>query len=349
MKKLFFALSVLACMTLFNACSTDVELYADYKDIPVIYGLLDTSVDTNFVRINRAFSSSNDHPINATEVALIEDSCNYPGKLKAYLLELKKSGNEYVPTGRDTIFLDTITIHDKNSGVFYAPRQKVYYTTEVIKENTGNNHYKYRLEVFKGNDTITSETGVVGGENFKILTSQATFMLSDNSTSGKISFKPAENAVFYDIKMVFNYQEKHGNILEDKQVKWDFGAQSIDQLPNENGVYYVTYEMNSLFNLLEIAIGSDTVFDPNHPNVERYFDERAIDIMIAAGGEDLYNYIVVNSVSGYSQAVPDYTNIDGGYGVFSSRVNQSKSVLLSTRAQFDLYGKKEWGFKDISF
>ena len=349
MKKLFFALSLLACVTMFNACSTDVELYADYKDIPVIYGLLDPSVDTNFVRINRAFSSSNDHPINATEVALIEDSCNYPGKLKAYLLELQKSGNEYISTGRAPIYLDTITIHDKDSGVFYSPRQKVYYTTETLKENTVNKRYKYRLEIFKGNDTITSETGLVGGEEFKILTSQAMFMLSDNSSSGKISFKPADNAVFYDVKMVFNYQEKHGDKLENKQVKWDFGAQSIDVLPYESGAYYITYEKNSLFNLLEDAIGGDTVFDPEHPNVERYFDERAIDIMIAAGGEELYNYIRVNSVTSYSQAVPDYTNIDGGYGVFSSRVNRSKSVLLSTQAQFDLYSKKEWGFKDISF
>ncbi len=99
MKKLFFALSILACVTMFNACSTDVELYADYKDIPVIYGLLDASVDTNFVRINRAFSSSNDHPINATEVAMIEDSCNYPGKLKAYLLELKEIRKRIYPYG----------------------------------------------------------------------------------------------------------------------------------------------------------------------------------------------------------------------------------------------------------
>ena len=348
MKKLFFALPLLACLAMFNACSTDVELYADYKDIPVIYGLIDASVDTNYVRINRAFSSSNDHPINAMEVALIPDSSNYPGKLKAYLLELKKTGNEYVSTGRDTIFLDTIMIHDKDAGVFYSPNQKVYYTTEAFKENTVSTRYRYRLEVIKGNDTINSETGIVGGENFKILTSQATFLLSENSPSGKISFKPADNAVFYDVKMVFNYKEKHGEILEYKQVKWDFGALSVDDdeaLHYESGYYYVTYEMNSLFNLLEDAIGSDTVFDPNHPNVVRYFDEYPVEIMIAAGGEDLYNYIVVNSVSGYSQAVPDYTNVNGGYGVFSSRVNLSKSVWLSTRAQADLYGKKEWGFK----
>ena len=119
MKKLFLSLSLLACMAMFNACSTDVELYADYKDIPVVYGLIDATQDTNFVRINRAFSSSNDNPIDATEVALIADSCNYPGKLDARIVEYKQGyGNYYSPTGREFV-LDTLTIHDKDTGVFY--------------------------------------------------------------------------------------------------------------------------------------------------------------------------------------------------------------------------------------
>ncbi len=95
MKKLFLSFSLLAALIGFNACSTDVELYADYKDIPVIYGLLNATEDTNFVRINRAFSGSNENPINANQVALIADSCNYPGKLKAYIVEYKSNyGNQ---------------------------------------------------------------------------------------------------------------------------------------------------------------------------------------------------------------------------------------------------------------
>ena len=96
MKKLFVYLSLVAGLVGFNACSTDVDLYANYKDIPVIYGLLNTSEDTNYVRINRAFSGSNESHINALNVALIADSCNYPGKLNAYIVEYKQGyGNTY--------------------------------------------------------------------------------------------------------------------------------------------------------------------------------------------------------------------------------------------------------------
>lgn len=338
MKRLCFLLSLLVGITIFNACSTKVDLYADYKDIPVVYGLIDATQDTNFVRINRAFSSNNDNPINAHEVALIADSSNYPGKLEAQIVEYKAGfGNQFLPTG-NVIQLDTITIHDKDTGLFYAPHQKVYYTTESFKVNSSSNRYKYRLVVYKGNDTITSETGVVGGENFRILTSQMTFMSDETNNSGKISFKSADNAVFYDVKMVFNYREKHGETEVAKQVKWNFGSKSVDELTYEDGTYIVTYSMNSLFNLMADAIGGDTI------GVTRFFDPKPVDIMIAAGGEELYNYIQVNSqAGGLAQTVPDYSNISGGYGVFSSRVNLSRSVALSPRAQSDLYGKP-WGF-----
>ena len=339
MKKLCFLLSLLASITFFNACSTDVNLYADYKDIPVIYGLIDATVDTNFLRINRAFSSSNDNPINANDVALISDSCNYSGKLDAKVVEYKAGfGNQYLPTGR-VIELDTMTIHNKETGIFYAPHQKVYYTTAPFNANTASARYKYRLVVNKDNDTITAETGVVGGENFKILTFQTSFISDPTDASGKITFKPADNAAFYDVKMYFNYMEKHGTTVANKQVKWDFGTKSIDQLTYEDGTYIVTYSMNSLFNLLEEAIAGDTMA------VTRYFDEEPIEIMIVAGGEELYNYIQVNSqAGGFSQTIPDYTNISGGYGVFSSRINKIRKARLSGRAACDLYGKRAWNF-----
>ena len=345
MKKLFLSLSLLAGLAFFNACTTDVELYSNYKDIPVIYGLLDASQDTNFIRINRAFSGSNDHPINAAEVSLIADSSNYPGKLKAYMVEYTQGyGGHYQPTGY-TLELDTITIHDKEEGIFYSPNQKVYWTNQSLHVSTDVAKYKYKLFVHKGNDTITAETNLVGGEDFKIITSTLGFMAEENDFTSKVKFTLADNAVFYDIKMVFYYRESvNGGPLTDKQVSYSFGVKSIDDLFQENDrVYYVNYGMNTLFNLLEDAIGGDTVINENHPNVYRYFDEKPMKIFVSAGGDELYNYIQINSQTGYAQTVPDYTNINGGYGVFSSRINKVKEVFISSVTQTGLYGKP-WGF-----
>ena len=123
-------------IAVFTSCSTDVEMYAEYKDVPIIYAMLDSRADTNYVKITRAFCGTNDNPIDANEVALIYDSSNYPGKLDARIYELKNSyGGAYTLTGR-LFELDTMTIHDKLEGVFYAPDQMVYYTTEPFNANT---------------------------------------------------------------------------------------------------------------------------------------------------------------------------------------------------------------------
>lgn len=350
MKKLFLSLSLLATMMCFHACSTDVELYADYKDIPIIYGLVDASQDTNFIRINRAFSGSNDHYINANEVALIEDSCNYPGKLNAYIVEYKEVyGGNYSPTG-DVLPLDTMTIHDKKPGVFYSPNQKVYFAdclaNPVFTNNSANAKYKYKLFVHRGNDTITAETSLVGGSEFKIITSSLSFAAAPSDNTKKIKFVAADNAVFYDVKVVFHYQESlNGGPLVDKSVSFSSGPKSVDELGKEEMVYYVSYGENVLFNLLKEAIGGDTIIDNNHPDVVRYIDNTyPLEIFVSAGGDELYNYIQVNTQSGFSQTVPDYTNVTGGFGVFSSRINLLRGAMLSSGAKRDLYGKRAWGF-----
>lgn len=338
MKKIQIILSLTLLAGILASCNTKVDLYADYKDIPVVYGLLDVSADTNFIKIVRAFSGSDEATVDATQVALIPDSCNYPGKLDAKIYRYKRVyGNEYALDG--TIELDTITIHDKEPGAFYYPDQKVYYTTQPILANNGNNVYYYRLEVLKGNDTVSAETGVVGGENFKITNTQVSFMSEPTDKTGKITFFPADNATVYNMELRFSYKEIRQGQVTEKTVIHSYGMKSLDEINNENGAYYVNYSQNLLFNMLNSAIGSDTLhvtrtFNPNESFV----------ISLAAAGDELFNYIQINQgAGGLSQNIPDYTNIKGGYGVFSSRLNIEKTAKLSARTQTDLIGMP-WGF-----
>lgn len=338
MKKIQYFLSLLMLGGVLASCSTKVDLYADYKDIPVIYGLLDATQDTNYIKIVRAFSGSDEVAVDATQVALIPDSCNYPGKLDAKIYRYKNVyGNEYVLDR--TIELDTITIHEKEPGLFYYPNQKVYYTTEPIVANNGNNRYHYRLEILKGNDTVTAETGIVGGEDFKILNTQVGFVSEETDKTSKLKFMPADNAAVYNLEVRFYYKEIRQGQVTSKMVSHSFGMKSLDEIANENGVFYINYSQNLLFNMLGSAIGGDTL------HVSRTFDpENSFVISLAAGGDELYNYIQINQgAGGLSQNIPDYTNINGGYGVFSSRINIEKYAKLSARTQTDLIGMP-WNF-----
>jgi len=339
---LHFPFSVLLLVALFCSCSTDVELYADYKEIPVVYGLIDAQADTNFVKITRAFCGTNDNPINAFEVAQVYDSSNYPGKLDAFFVELQKvQGQGFQPTGR-TFYLDTLTVHNKEDGLFYAPHQKLYYTTERFKTN----NYRYKLYVVTPYyDTVTSEISVLEGDIN--VSSQASFQSAPTNSHSTVLFSSTEAAVLYEIGMRFNYLESHGGPLVKKQVTWSFAPRSLSEYEKVEGTenyYYQYYSPNILFNYLERAIGNDTVWDDNHPNVTRYIDD--FEVFIAAAGSDFYAfYQYLQTTQNGLSLSSEYNNIEGGYGLLSSRIFVSKVVPLSSTAKLDLFNKP-WGFRE---
>lgn len=341
MKKLsFLSLILMLLVGVFSSCSTKVDLYADYKDIPVIYGLLDAEQDTNYIKIIRAFSGTAEESINANEVALIPDSSNYPGKLDARLIEMIRTyGDVYHPTGT-VIPLDTITIHNKDLGAFYAPDQKVYYTTARFKKDEPNlnRKYRYRLEILKGNDTVSSETGIVGGGTFTITTNSVNFA-SSIQTPGTVNFTLANNGAIYEIGMIFTYREQlPGQEMKNKELRWSLGTFGVGDLNTENGIYSVNYNRSTFFNLLGEAIDTTIV------NADRIMDN--FYITIAVGGTELYNYIEANAPSSsFSQSVPDYTNIEGGFGVFSSRINMRKEVRIASGTITELLHKTNWKFR----
>lgn len=346
MKKSFVFALPLVCMAVFLSCSTKVDLYADYIDIPVIYGMIDVHADTNFIKITKAFCGSNDNPINANEVALIYDSSNYQEKLEAYIIEKRSiHGQAFAPTGRK-IMLDTLTIHNKDQGVFYAPDQMLYYTTEPFNINENGEQYRYQLVVVKLNgDSVTSETTPVGG-SIRIVSSETNFQSRPSTAMSRLMFKSANEALLYDISMQFNYREVHpGQPMVMKKIKWTYGARplsSYDQVPATENSYYHYYSVNTLFNYLEKAIGSDTIWDINHPNVTRYID--SFIITLSAGGKELYEFYEVNNVMETGFTIASYSNINGGFGIFSSRTQFERIASLSVSTRRDLFGKKAWGF-----
>lgn len=333
----------------FYSCSTDVDLYADYKDVAIIYAMLNPRADTNYVKITRAFCGTNDNFINAEEVALIYDSSNYSEKLDVRLVELKSTyGGSFVPTDR-VLILDTMTIHNKEEGVFYSPDQLVYFTEEHLNVGTSGDKYAYRLVAVKPDgDTVTARSTMVGNEEFCIETNGMSFQLIPTEADGKLYFRADGAASLYDIKIEFNYREqKLGQEMKRKRVSRSFGTRTLSEYTNLIGnSYYVEYSPNWLFNTLKGAIGGDTVVDANHPNVVRYIDDFII--YISAGGDELNYYYLANQAQLNSpiSLVTTYTNIEGGYGLFSSRTTIEKVVRLSSRCKSDLFSVSAWGFKE---
>ena len=334
-KNILTLFSVFALLVVFNSCSTKVDLYADYKDITVVYGLLDSGADTNFIKINKAFLG----PGNAYDIALIDDSCNYPGKLDAKLIEYRTtaSANNYQKTAEFP--LDTLTVHNKEMGIFYAPDQLVYYTTQRIKPNNSQYKYRYELQIDRGDTIISAITNVVGGGSFTI--PQASFNLT--SSSGSISWTPCPYAAIYEVVFKFYFTEV--DIHNDSVVRcmtWPLGAHPEFQLTNENGTYSIPFKPSLFFYNLATYLGADTL----NNKVERIIFNNPLEVSIAAGGDELYNFIAVNSPSNsIVQNLREYTNVNGGYGVLSSRVMFKKRMRLSGNTIPELMKHENWHFR----
>ncbi len=83
-----FSIAVVTILGL-SRCSTDVDLNASYESVPIVFGLLDAEVDTQWVRINRTWLGEGDQNI----YALIQDSSEYENsRLHAEFIEVGGTG-----------------------------------------------------------------------------------------------------------------------------------------------------------------------------------------------------------------------------------------------------------------
>ena len=88
---------------LFNRCDNSLNVTADWKEIPVIYGLLNPSASENYIRINRAYLNQEGDAISYGSVA---DSI-YFEDLTVSLVETRNGveGNTINFVKRDYVFV----------------------------------------------------------------------------------------------------------------------------------------------------------------------------------------------------------------------------------------------------
>ena len=330
--------SVLALLVCSASCRKGVDLYADYKVIPVVYGLLDANLDTNYIKITRAFYALND---DATQIAMNPDSSNYPGKLDVRLTEYCNGDSIR------QIILDTITIGNKEPGAFYAPKQKLYYTTEQLNKNTKNESYQYELSIVLPDRVLSSRTDIVGSNGFRVKSLAANFSEEYFGVNRPLEYYPAANATSYEVYMTFTFKEQRypGGDSIPRTMHWRIGRYSSNYLYyhfEENSYYKVTYRPERFYAELSEFLGGDTAV----PGLTRMIGDYPVEIIVDAAGDELTRYIEWNSIDHYGTVGGnDYSLIEGGVGVFSSRMTTSSKVRLAGTTVPELIAHRNWGFK----
>ncbi len=293
----------ISILSILAACEEDFDINAPYQDISVIFGLIDPGEDSVFIKINKAFLGEG----NVMEMAKIEDSSSYVTGLKA-TIEERQNGNLI-----KTYQLDTITIKNKEEGIFYNPYQVIYYTPiEPIAS------HDYNLKVEVDGKVVTAHTGLVNDFSITKPSAGSKFIMFRPGLNGDVEWTSAKNGKRYEILIRFKYKE----VLFDSPdtvytyVDWSQGTRKSETDDGGQDMY-VSYSNDGFYTLIANKVPyQDAAKEANVK--ERYTND--VDFIIAVAATDLNTYMEVNEPSNsIVQERPEYTNIDNGTGIFSSR------------------------------
>ena len=310
MKKKYLLLSV--SLVMFTSCETDFDVNANWEEVTVVYGLLDSGIgdEAQQIKISKAFLGEMD----ALQMAQYSDSINFnEGELAVKVIRIKNNGIT------DTITLDEATT-SRDSGIFND--SIMIYT--FINDNFLSSSSDYEL-LIKNNITgnqVSSRTNIVSNFDFDNVfrntkAFQFGFYNNGNYSISTVTWDDSnDNGEIYQLDLVINYTENSEpkelvfsqNLLDDKETK-------------------ISIEGERFFNFLSEEITKDN-------SKERYFN--SIDLVMTVGSEDLDTYIKVNRpVIGIVQERPKFTNIDNGIGLFSSRYTKIRYGFQLTSSSID--------------
>ncbi|QQS27503.1 MAG: DUF4249 family protein [Sphingobacteriales bacterium] len=320
-------LSVLLVVSLFiNSCSTDFDVAADWEEITIIYGLLDKGKTNQYIRINKAFLSQN---TSALEIAPISDSL-YHNPPAEVLLKAYDNQNNL----KQTLTLEKVNAADeglvKDEGLFASNPYFLYKTSAAL-----NATYIYKVEITTADGKIiTAQTPVI--DNFDAIRPDPNFEVSLLSENYTMRWSPSNNVGIYDMDLIVKYDEQridaNGSIVTlPKTLKWNVFSNLNRETSIEQG--RVTYDLNveAFFNVLLQNLS-------NVDSVQRRFF-KSFDFYIHAGSNDLKTYNDVTFAQfgvTSSQNILEYSNVEGGLGLFASRYSKFIENVKLTDASIDL-------------
>lgn len=308
MRKIFYLLSLIIVV---QSCETDFEINAPYDKIPIIYGILDQSVDTQFIKINKSFLGENN-----TAYSSINDSM-YFDEVNARVEELDDEENvlrvfslqeKYVPVAQ-------------GSGIFFTGQQKVFYFTDALDETK-----KYRIVGEGDGRPFSATTNMIQDFGFEL-----GFKSGINSPLGvgwynsgvynpiNPKWNQSPDGKLYDVTVRFHYTEHRNGVATPLFIDWFMGSRKS----TSSGNLTIQGNAESFFALLSNSpVLLDTV-----GVTKRVIGK--IEFRVTSVNQILETYIDINKPNNtIAFDKPDYTNIEGGRGVFGSRFT---SVLVSNK------------------
>ena len=252
-------------MTLFFSCDSKLQVNANWKDITVVYGLLNQNDTVHYLKITKAFLGEG----NALMFATIPDSSNYPDKLDVKVEGWEKN-NQYDSTLKQTIQFDTVTIANKDSGIFYYPLQLVYKSVGFVHLNQ-NYIYKLNIKRKSTGKEITAQTPLVNKitsiDQPKPTPAKASFI---PGTINQVVFTTVKGGKRYQIVGRIYYTETSQTDTTTKYIDWVIFSDIKTDNTKGGDIISLTYSCDAFYTVMGNGIHAD-IKKNNLPSYILYF------------------------------------------------------------------------------
>lgn len=330
MKKIVHALGFITFVLGLYSCNDKLNIAAPYKNITVVYGLLDMGDTAHYIRIEKAFMDENK---SGLDMAKVPDSSFY-ASLSVTMKELTSAG-----TVNNIYSLYRVDLtnegYPKDTGAFFATPNYAYKFTQTL-----NPLYQYRL-IVKNNATGEIDSAISPViDNSGPLTSfgikewiTGSAMRIDFSRTGKyaLSFTASIPANVGVSQLILRFRWVDSSVSTHIST-----AHTADlTIPHTDNTSLSDFSIlnTTVYDYLNATLGTPATVD-NY----RYFDSS--DMIFYVAGTEYEKYSTLNQNQGgitADEIRPIYTNIKGAnvLGLFSTRASISKLKIPFTVATKD--------------
>ena len=284
------------------SCETDFDVNANWKDVTIVYGLIDPNNEDQLIKINKAYLGQGD----AIQMASISDSTNYdPSNLIVKIHRVREQVFNTYDTLSTVVLTDTVL--DKDDGLFSTDDNIIYTFKKPSSFYNTNSIYVLEILNLSSGQKVTSETEIIHSFSFESLNPSFEWGLYNGELADSLRFRTkniewqnSNNGVIYQLDILINYLES--GIVN--SLSW---SQPIVEYSSGN--MSLKIKGDQFFQFLENNLDNNTT--------KQFLN---LDLVMTIGAQDLKTYIDVNQpFSGIVQERPVFSNIDNGVGLFSSR------------------------------
>jgi len=321
MHKPIIQIILLLLVALLWSCEKDLKINAEYEDTCIVYGLINPNDSVSYIRIQKGFLTDG----SSQDAAQIQDSNQYPYKL-----------NVRIKSGSQRITFDTITLKNKEEGLFFTPENQVYYAlTKGLL--TSNDSIHLEIKNPRTQQKTTSSTLLHNTDEISFSYPRYSITFERDLA---FKFNSIKDVRVYEFVLRFHYMEQKPNDPEsavEHYFDWTFPKYIARNTDGGEEIIY-PYRGEEFYAKLYENIGETS-------ELERYYGP--IELRISTADNDYYIYSTANSSS--NTAFNDdifYGNIENGLGIFATRSNYEAFYNMDLHTKYKMKTLPGLNFKN---